>query len=346
MILYNNIILSKALIFVICLSIFFISSAGIFLYRKIAVKNGILANPNFRTLHETPIPTGGGIVLALVFIISIFILWWYEKLSDDIFKILFIGGGAAVLFGFLDDLKNINSIKKLTFQILLSSWTLFCLHGGPLLDFQFIPPIIAIFLSIFFLVWVINAYNFMDGIDGIAIFGATFFSGLLAFLMLISNGSSELTLIFLLLMSCSAALMFFNWPPASIFMGDAGSIFLGYFFGAIILITVMNGDISIWTWLVVFGYFFADTTMTQIMRLILVKKWYKPHRSHAYQNLARLSNSHFRVTLSVIVYHLVWIVPLSIWTIIQPDMAIIAAAFSILPGLLVTYKYGPALSSS
>ena len=186
----------------------------------------------------------------------------------------------------------------------------------------------------------------MDGIDGLAISGATFFSGLLALVMLLTNGSSELISIFLLLMACTAALMVFNWPPASIFMGDSGSIFLGYVFGAIILVTIMNGNISIWTWLVVFGYFFADTTMTQIMRVILVKKWYEAHRSHAYQNLTRITNSHFKVTMGVTAYHLFWISPLAFWTVLQPEFALIACALAVTPGLVFAYIYGPVLSSS
>jgi Fuc2NAc and GlcNAc transferase len=129
-------------------------------------------------------------------------------------------------------------------------------------------------------------------------------------------------------------------------MGDAGSIFLGYIFGSLLLFTVFNNDISVWSWLTVFGYFFADTTVTQIMRVILVKKWYLPHRSHAYQNLARIKNSHLKVTGGVTVYNLVWVFPLTLWSSLQPEMGFTAATLSIAPALVVAYKYGPVLSSS
>ena len=140
--------------------------------------------------------------------------------------------------------------------------------------------------------------------------------------------------------------MVFNWPPASIFMGDSGSVFLGYIFGALILFTVKSGDISIWTWLIVFGYYFADTTVTQLMRIIIVKKWYLPHRSHAYQNLARITGSHLKVTGSVVLYNVVWILPLTIWSVMKPEMALFAVALSIGPSLVFAFKYGPLLSSS
>ena len=86
--------------------------------------------------------------------------------------------------------------------------------------------------------------------------------------------------------------------------------------------------------------------MTQIMRVILVKNWYEAHRSHAYQNLARIAGSHFKVTMSVTIYHIVWISPLTLWSVLQPEMAIIPAILAISPCLFFTYKYGPALSSS
>ena len=129
-------------------------------------------------------------------------------------------------------------------------------------------------------------------------------------------------------------------------MGDSGSAFLGYIFGSLILFSVMSGDISIWTWLIVLGYFFADTTVTQLMRIILVKKWYLPHRSHAYQNLARITGSHIKVTGGVVLYNVVWILPLTIWSVMKPEMALFAVALAIAPSLVFTLKYGPLLSSS
>ena len=140
--------------------------------------------------------------------------------------------------------------------------------------------------------------------------------------------------------------MFFNWPPASIFMGDSGSVYLGYTFGALILFTFETGDISICTWLVIFGYFLGDTTVTQLMRIILLKKWYLPHRSHAYQNLARITGSHLKVTGGVVLYNVIWILPLSILSVMKPEMEIIAVALAITPSVAFAYKFGPKLSSS
>ena len=87
-----------------------------------------------------------------------------------------------------------------------------------------------------------------------AISGATFISGGLILIMIITNNSSELTIIYFSLLACALAFMIFNWPPARIFMGDSGSIFLGYIIGTPFLLTIKRGDVTVWKWLVLFGY--------------------------------------------------------------------------------------------
>ena len=326
--------------------LFFISFLGTYLYRKIAISRNILANLNFRTLHINPVPVGGGIIFSMVFVVGLFYHWWLNQSSNNLFLVLAVGGGAAALFGFLDDLKDIRAMKKFAVQFLLSVWTLFWIDGGPLLFIDWIPSLVSIPVTILFLVWMMNGYNFMDGIDGMAISGAVFVSGTMIWVLLWTHPESEFIIVMALLLASSSAFMLFNWPPASIFMGDAGSTFLGYLFGPLILVTVMVGDVTIWTWLVVFGYFFADIIVTQIMRVILVKKWYLAHRSHAYQNLARITGSHLKVTGGVVLYNLVWVLPLTLWSALSPEIALYAVVLAVLPGIVFAYRYGPRLSSS
>jgi len=324
---------------------FLLSSGLYFIYKKIAVYYVILANPNYRTLHESPTPTGGGIVFAVVFIACLIFLWWSNKLSNDLFFVFGVGGSIAVFFGLLDDIFEIKIRQKLIGQFLLSFWVLFWFEGGPLANIDWIPSSIAALITLLFLVWVINAYNFMDGIDGMAVSGAMFASGSIVLVMLLTSGSSMILILSVLLLACSSAFMFFNWSPASIFMGDAGSLFLGYIFGAQIIYTTMLNEVSIYTWLIIFSYFIADTTATQIARLVLSKNWRKPHRSHAYQNIARIYNNHLRVTLSIIAYDILWLSPLLIWSVLEPDMAVIATILAMVPAFIVSFKYGPFFSS-
>jgi len=319
---------------------------GTILYKKIAIRKNYVANPNFRNLHTKPVPVGGGIIFSFAFVLSLFFIWCLNQLSNHLFLVLAIGGGVATLFGFLDDLQDFRAKNKLVVQILLSGWVVFWFDGGSLIYFQWLPSFVSILATLLFLVWLMNAYNFIDGIDGMAVSGAVFVSATMIGVLLWTRPESEFIPIMLLLLASTLAFMLFNWPPASIFMGDAGSIFLGYIFGSLILVTVMVGDLTVWTWLVVFGYYFADITVTQIMRIILVKKWYLAHRSHAYQNLARITGSHRKVTGGVALYNLFWVLPLTLWSALSPDMVLYAVVLAVTPGMVVAYRYGPRLSSS
>jgi Fuc2NAc and GlcNAc transferase len=127
-------------------------------------------------------------------------------------------------------------------------------------------------------------------------------------------------------------------------MGDSGSIFLGYCFGAFIIYSLMMGEISFLTWLVVFGYYLGDTTTTTIIRTVLGKKWNDAHRSHAYQNLARILDNHSIVTIGVIIYHILWLLPLAVWTVLKPDLASIAVILAFLPSIILAIKFGPLFS--
>ena len=152
--------------------VFILSFSCTYLYRKIAIKAGILADPNFRSLHELPVPRGGGIVFSSVFIIAIFGLWFFKSLSLPFLITLSVGGGAAAIFGFLDDIYNIRASTKLLIQIFLGVWGVYCLYDYiPSENIgwlgMFIFPVI-----VFFIVGIINAFNFMDVIDGMAVSGA------------------------------------------------------------------------------------------------------------------------------------------------------------------------------
>lgn len=326
--------------------IFVLSWISVFLYKKYAILNGILSNPNYRTLHESPIPTGGGVIFSLLFILSIFLIWLNERLSDNLFFMLGVGGGVATLFGFMDDATNIKASRKLIVQILLSSWVMFCLYKENLLYLNWLPIFILIPILLFFLVWIINAYNFIDGVDGMAASAAIFISLTLALVLFLNGKSVELIPVFILIATLVGGFISFNWPPATIFMGDAGSVFLGYIFASLMLFTTLNGYITIWIWLTVFGYFLADTMITQIVRVFLVKKWYLPHRSHAYQNLARITSSHAKVTNGVLLYNLLWILPLTVLSVFKTEIEMLIAILAILPALIIAYKYGPLYSSS
>ena len=181
---------------------------GTFLYKKIAIRKNYVANPNFRNLHTKPVPVGGGIIFSFAFVLSLFSIWCLNQFSNHLFLVLVIGGGVATLFGFLDDLQDIRAKNKLVVQILLSGWVVFWFDGGSLIYFQWLPSFVSILATLLFLVWLMNAYNFMDGIDGMAISGAVFVFATMIGVLLWTRPESEFIPIMLLLLASTLRLCF------------------------------------------------------------------------------------------------------------------------------------------
>src|SRR5688572_1922792 len=320
--------------------------AGTFAFRALALRKGIVANPNYRSLHQRPMPQGGGLVFSLAFLASLTVLLWAGFIDGRSMQAIGLGGLVATAFGFADDVVHANAATKLLVQAGLAAWALYCFGWTPLLDWPWVPTALALAVSWLVLVWLMNAYNFMDGVDGMAASGAVFICSAATIVILLATGDRGAVLPFVLLALCCAGFLLFNWPPASIFMGDSGSLFLGYSFSALITKTITEGELSLWTWLVIFGYFAGDTTTTTLTRICITRNWYGAHRSHAYQNLARIWGSHRKITLAVVLYHLLWLLPLAVVSVLRPAAAALAAVFALAPVVLWTLRYGPRLSSS
>ena len=145
----NNFVI--LLFFVYVLSLF-----GTIYYRKFAINHNLLANLNFRTLHEKPIPIGGGIVFSMVFVFFVFFLCFLNLVELELMLVFGIGAGLAATIGFIDDLKGIGSIKKLILQLLLVLFILYIFNGGPLNMIEYLAGWPSWAISAFLLLWLIN----------------------------------------------------------------------------------------------------------------------------------------------------------------------------------------------
>ena len=338
-------------IFIIILVIgFTVSAIGTFFYLRLAKRHGIFAIPNSRSLHHSNTTHGGGIVFAIVFLLGLVILFLLEHLPANAF-IAMVGGGTVItLVGFMDDVFEVSARLRFAIHVGLSALILICFGG-----FQALPVGgISInlgwaghILAVLALVWLINLYNFMDGIDGMAASGAVFTGLAVAGISLILSGSVIEALIPAYLAATVAGFLLFNWPPAVLFMGDSGSTFLGYIFGAFLVMTVTNGTMSLWSWVIILGCFIADTGTTLALRIWMIKKWYQvAHRSHAYQNLARVWKSHKMVTGGVVLINIFWLLPMALLSMHYPDIAPFIALIALLPLIGISLKYGPLYSSA
>jgi Fuc2NAc and GlcNAc transferase len=298
--------------------------------------------PNERSSHSTPTPTGGGVSIVVIFISFILVAELIFNVTvDEVFVLAFTGSVMAVV-GYIDDHLQISAQWRLLVHFLVSLVLLLSLKQLPELSvfgYQWQSGWLLSGLYLIALVWLLNLFNFMDGIDGIA--GVQAVTALLgAALILWSAGSSYWPIILMALSASILGFLVFNWPPAKIFMGDAGSNFLGFMLGALALITASTGLINLWAWLILLAIFIGDSTLTLLRRVKQGDKLYEAHRSHAYQILSRRWNSHVPVTLLVLCVNLIWLLPLAWAASVWPAEGILLCLLAYAPLLWFMYQVG------
>ncbi len=301
-----------------------------------------------RSLHKFSTPTGGGIVFSIVFAFSIFIYWINNFINDDYLLNIVLIAGASSVFGFIDDYFDIKAIFKLIFQFLVGVFIIFNQTIRSVITSMNYPFIIEIFCFLIILiifVWTINVMNFVDGINGLASSSTIIISWTLAGIIFFQSGYNDIFYFLILLGSVCLGFFLFNFPKAYIFMGDSGTLFIGCLLGAVALKSILYKELSIWTWGTITGFLLIDTTFTTISRMILVKKWYGVHKSHAYQNLATIFDNHTIVTSGIILIHFIWIIPITILSALYPNLDFAFFSLSILPLIFIAVKFGPYYSA-
>jgi len=284
--------------------------------RRYFIACGIMIDhPNDRSAHNIPRPRGGGLAFVVVFFVLGGWRYYQQNIPADV-AIAFIGGGTAVaLIGFFDDRSYIPALGRLLVHFAAAIWVLFWLGGLPPLvvgnESYVLPFWGAAVGGAFFLAWLVNLYNFMDGIDGIAA-GETITVALGAAAILFFLGEREMSLLLQVLAGAMLGFLYWNWPPAKVFMGDGGSGFLGLVLGVFTLWSWRTGPELFWAWIVLLGVFVVDATVTLLRRIFRGDKFYQSHNDHAYQHAAWRYNSHGLVTLAVVAINLGWLLPLAV----------------------------------
>lgn len=280
------------------------------LMRRYALSRQLLDRPNERSSHSVPIPRGGGVAIVGAFLGGLLLMG--EGASFAVTVALFGAGIGVAVVGFVDDHGHIAARWRLLAHFSCAAWILYW-SGVPRLELMGSAVdlgALGAVLAALYLVWMLNLYNFMDGIDGIAgvealIVGA---GGTAVYWLAGLPPTSDVGLPALL---AAAALGFLVWnfPPAKIFMGDAGSGFLGLMLGALSLQAAVVRPVLLWCWLVLLGVFIVDATVTLIRRLLHGERVYEAHRSHAYQHATREFGAHRPVTIAVAAINIFWLLP-------------------------------------
>ncbi|WP_454833104.1 MraY family glycosyltransferase [Pseudomonas veronii] len=309
--------------------------------RRYALARSIIDIPNARSSHSVPTPRGGGIAIVLAFLLTLPFLGWVHVVSSDV--LIAVGGAGALIaiIGFMDDHSHIAARWRLLGHFVASAWALFWLGG--------LPSILVFGMTVnlglaggvfaaFYLVWMLNLYNFMDGIDGIASVEAICVS-LGACLIYWLSGFENLVWLPLILAMAAAGFLFWNFPPARIFMGDAGSGFLGMVLGVISIQAAWVSAQLLWVWLILLGVFIVDATFTLIRRLVRGDKVYEAHRNHAYQFASRQFGKHLPVTLAVAMLNLLWLLPVALCVMLLGLDGLMGLIVAYVPLVILAFKF-------
>lgn len=263
---------------------------GVGLATALARRQGMLAAPGPRQSHSVPTPVGAGLGLVAAVVLA----GWLPGPGGalpDIWKSAVLPGMALLcLVGWLDDRWQLSAWLRLSVQVAVSSWLLVSLgvQTGPAGSWAEVPVLLL------FLVGVMNAFNFMDGSDGMAGSQGAFTALLLAW-MFAAGGEQGLALAALGLAAACGGFLPWNLPLARCFMGDAGSVPLGFALAALLLLGWRLETIALPLLLLPLAVFLVDSGLTLMGRVLRGERWYTPHRQHVYQRLIAHGWTHGRV---------------------------------------------------
>lgn len=267
------------------------------LVRKRLVSRMILDTPNDRSMHTTPVPRGGGLGIWL----GVLPLWVGALIYEGTFMAhAGLLAGALLLIGisWLDDKRSLSSRIRFLAHVIAAVLGLSSFNDTQMVFQGFLPFWADRAFAILAWVWFINLYNFMDGIDGIS--GAESCHLALGFLCISSLTLSATSpmLLAALLLGAAAGFLMWNWHPAKMFMGDVGSVPLGFLFGYLMIYLAMHGYLGIA--LVLPLYYVADATLTLLKRMAARKKFWQAHREHFYQQATLTTGKHDK-TVKIII---------------------------------------------
>jgi len=310
------------------------------LVRANAQHLGVIQTPNARSSHTTPTPGGGGVGIVLGGS-----LVFAAASASGLVPFLpgLILGVLIAAIGFYDDRHPLPARVRLPAQLALVAVAIWL--TVPLDDLQRhtgipLPAFAVAVIALVGAVYWINLFNFMDGIDGIASSEAIFMLVGAAILSALNDPNFFDGAMFWCMIGIAAAAIGFlalNWPPARIFMGDAGSTYLGFVIAFLALLTIAEGVLSLPQWLILSAAFATDASVTLIRRLLLREKVFEAHRRHAYQVLSRRFGAHRPVTLSFIGLNVIWLLPMA-WAATSWGWLAVLVAY--VPLILLALAFG------
>jgi len=279
--------------------IFIFSFSLTYFVRKWAISKSILDVPNERSSHSIPTPRGGGIAIAIAWFIGLLYFHFTNKIDKQLFLALLSGMPLAII-GILDDILNLKPGLRFLVQFLSAGLALFFLSGLQVLDFGLFSiesQWLLMPIGLIAIMWAVNLFNFLDGIDGYISTEVIFIC--IAYFVIFQEN------ITLILALAVLGFLAWNWPKAKIFMGDVGSTLLGFNIAILAIYYQNETEISIIVSLILTSVFWFDATITLLRRIKNKEKLKEAHRKHAYQRIVQAGFSHQKTVLWALVLNMV-----------------------------------------
>ncbi len=263
------------------------------LARRYALRRDLLDHPGQRRSHAVPTPRGGGIGPVLVLLVSGALLFASDSTSQPELGICLFGLAAVAGIGWFDDHRPLPAWLRLAVHLVAALMASIALIGIPQTSMQFA----SIALGTIVVAGFVNAWNFMDGIDGLAASQASMVAVIVLVGSLLAAWLGGAWWNFaLLLLAATLGFLPFNIPRARIFLGDVGSGALGFVVACLLLRSIVTGGLAWPVALLPASAFLIDAGLTLLQRILHGKAWWRPHREHLYQWLVRSGRSHVHVT--------------------------------------------------
>ena len=300
--------------------------------------------PAERSNHKTPTPKGAGLIIIPIVAISTLIFFYFFLQPLNEWAIIFFLCFFLGMISFIDDIKNLSIKSRLLLQTLIVGLSLLIYYESVTTNLLSLPvsyekyfSLINCLLFLFFLLswmWIINLYNFMDGIDGLTAIQVCTVAICVNFLSIFGYLNDEYQIFSLILFSVYLAFYKFNKSPAKIFLGDVGSIPSGYLIGFMMISCLVTNGVLL-PIIIVNMYYILDSTSTLLIRIVKKENILKAHSDHFYQKMLRKGYQHSFV--------IKWIFGLNsillILSLLSIKLPIISFVFSILFTVALLYLF-------
>lgn len=258
----------------------------------------VFDEPNHRSSHAVAKPRGGGLAVVPVVLTAWIAAALAGGTADAPFWALIAGALLLAAVSWADDLRSRPASLRLGVQVAAVSLGLWGLEANALVFQGLLPPLADRLAAALLWLWFINLFNFMDGIDGITAVETVTVGGGLALVAVLQGQSPAGVLPGAALAAAALGFLYWNWAPSRLFLGDVGSVPLGYLLGWLLIATAAGGA---WVAAVILPlYYLADASLTLGRRALRREKLWQAHREHFYQRAVQRGFSHTAVTLRIL----------------------------------------------